>query len=46
MIDVTLSDEQKALRELAYEFAAKEIRPVAWEYDHSFTGRVVTHPGA
>jgi acyl-CoA dehydrogenase len=45
MIDVTLSDEQKALRELAHDFAAKEIRPVAWEYDHSFTGRVLTSPG-
>jgi acyl-CoA dehydrogenase len=32
MIDFTLSDEQKALRELAHDFAAKEIRPVAGEY--------------
>ena len=28
-----LSDEQKALRELAREFAEKEIRPKAAEYD-------------
>ena len=33
MVDFTLTDEQKALRELAHDFAAKEIRPVAWEYD-------------
>jgi acyl-CoA dehydrogenase len=33
MVDFTLSDEQKSLRELAHDFAAKEIRPVAWELD-------------
>ena len=33
MVDFTLSDEQKALRDMAHDFAAKEIRPVAWEYD-------------
>ncbi len=33
MVDFTLSDEQKDLRELAHDFAAKEIRPVAWELD-------------
>lgn len=33
MVDFTLTDEQKALRELAHDFAEKEIRPVAWEYD-------------
>jgi acyl-CoA dehydrogenase len=33
MVDFTLTDEQKALRELAHDFAKKEIRPVAWEYD-------------
>src|SRR3712207_5905644 len=33
MVDFTLTDEQKALREMAHDFAAKEIRPVAWEYD-------------
>ncbi len=33
MVDFTLTDEQKDLRELAHDFAKKEIRPVAWEYD-------------
>ncbi len=33
MVDFTLTDEQKNLRELAHDFAAREIRPVAWEYD-------------
>ena len=33
MVDFTLTDEQKALREMAHDFAAKEIRSVAWEYD-------------
>ena len=33
MVDFTLTDEQKALREMAHDFAAKEIRPVAWERD-------------
>ena len=38
-ISFELSDEQRALRELAREFAEKEIRPKAAEYDeHS------THP--
>ena len=37
MVDFTLSDEQKDLRELAHDFAAKEIRPVAWEYDREST---------
>ncbi len=32
-ISFGLSDEQRALRELAREFAAKEIRPVAADYD-------------
>jgi acyl-CoA dehydrogenase len=32
-ISFALSDEQRALRELAREFARKEIRPVAAEYD-------------
>jgi acyl-CoA dehydrogenase len=34
-----LSDEQRALRELAHEFAEKEIRPKAAEYDEH-----ATHP--
>ena len=33
MVDFSLTDEQKNLRELAHDFAEKEIRPVAWEYD-------------
>ena len=32
-VSFALSDEQKALRELAHEFAEKEIRPVAADYD-------------
>jgi acyl-CoA dehydrogenase len=37
MVDFTLTDEQKALRELAHDFAEKEIRPKAWEYDKDST---------
>ena len=37
MVDFTLTDDQKAVRELAHDFAAKEIRPVAWEYDRDGT---------
>jgi acyl-CoA dehydrogenase len=37
MVDFTLTDEQKNLRELAHDFAEKEIRPVAWEYDRDGT---------
>jgi acyl-CoA dehydrogenase len=33
VVDFTLTDEQKAMREMAHDFATKEIRPVAWEYD-------------
>jgi acyl-CoA dehydrogenase len=33
VVDLTLTDEQKDLRELAHNFAEKEIRSVAWEYD-------------
>jgi acyl-CoA dehydrogenase len=36
-VSFALSDEQKALRELAHEFAEKEIRPKAAEYDESST---------
>src|SRR5215831_6417776 len=32
-----LTDEQKALRDLAHEFAEKEIRPKAAEYDEHQT---------
>jgi accessory colonization factor AcfC len=37
MVEPTLTDEQKALRELAHDFAEKEIRPVAWDYDRDGT---------
>src|SRR5215218_8259333 len=37
VVDFTLTDEQKALRELAHDFAEKEIRSVAWEYDKDGT---------
>jgi len=33
VVEFTLTDEQKDLRELAHDFAEKEIRPVAQEYD-------------
>jgi acyl-CoA dehydrogenase len=37
VVDFTLTDEQKALREMAHDFAEKEIRPVAWRYDREGT---------
>ncbi|MEA2375275.1 MAG: acyl-CoA dehydrogenase [Thermoleophilaceae bacterium] len=37
MVDFTLTDEQKDLRELAHSFAEKDIRNVAWEYDKEGT---------
>src|SRR3954451_12739335 len=37
VVDFTLTDEQIALREMAHDFAVKEIRPVAWEYDRDGT---------
>jgi acyl-CoA dehydrogenase len=36
-VSFELTDEQKALRELAHEFAEKEIRPKAAEYDEHQT---------
>src|SRR5207237_2770617 len=36
-VSFALSDEQKALRDLAHEFAVKEIRPRAAEYDEQST---------
>ena len=36
-MDFTLTDEQRALREMAHDFARREIRPVAWEYDRDGT---------
>jgi acyl-CoA dehydrogenase len=37
VVDFTLTDEQRSMRELAHDFAQKEIRPVAWEYDKEGT---------
>jgi len=37
VVDFTLTDEQKDLRELAHDFATKEMRPVAWECDREST---------
>jgi acyl-CoA dehydrogenase len=37
LVDFTLTDEQKDLRELAHNFSEKEIRPVAWDYDRDGT---------
>jgi acyl-CoA dehydrogenase len=37
MVDFTLTEEQKNLREMAHDFAVKEIRPVAWDYDRDGT---------
>ncbi len=37
MVDFTLTDEQKDIRELAHDFAEKEIRPKAWDYDRDCT---------
>ena len=37
MIDFTLTDEELAIREMAHDFAEKEMRPVAWEYDRDAT---------
>ena len=55
MVDFTLTDEQKDLRELAHSFAEKDMRSVAWEYDkdgdlaagrdrQGLGGRVDEHP--
>ncbi|MEZ5156575.1 MAG: acyl-CoA dehydrogenase family protein [Solirubrobacterales bacterium] len=37
MVDFTLTDEQKDLREMAHSFAEKEMRKVAWDYDRDGT---------
>jgi len=34
MVDRYLTDEQKAIQDLAHEFAVNEIRPIAMELDH------------
>jgi acyl-CoA dehydrogenase len=37
MLDFTLTEQQRNIRDLAHDFAQKEIRPVAWEYDRDAT---------
>ena len=37
MVDFTLTDEQKDISALAHDFAEREIRPKAWEYDRDGT---------
>jgi acyl-CoA dehydrogenase len=37
VVDFTLTEEQLSMREMAHDFAEKEIRPVAWEYDRDGT---------
>jgi acyl-CoA dehydrogenase len=37
VVDFTLTDEQKDMREMARDFATREIRPVAWDYDRDAT---------
>jgi len=37
MVDFTLTEEQRSLREMAHDFAVGEIRPVAWDYDRDST---------
>src|SRR6185437_4442092 len=37
MVDLTLTEQQESIREMAHDFAEKEIRPVAWEYDKDGT---------
>src|SRR6185503_4809603 len=37
MVDFTLTEEQQSMREMAHDFAEKEIRPVAWDYDRDAT---------
>src|SRR3954471_6104457 len=37
MVDFDLTDEQLLMREMAHDFAEKEIRPRAWEYDRDGT---------
>ena len=37
MVDFTLTEEQHNMREMAHDFAEKEIRPVAWDYDRDAT---------
>jgi acyl-CoA dehydrogenase len=43
VVDFTLTDEQQDMREMAHDFAEKEIRPVAWEHDRdaSWPGEIL-----
>lgn len=43
MIDLNLSEEQRALQKLARDFAQKEIAPVALQYDKepAFPGEII-----
>ena len=34
LVDFYLTDEQRAIQDLAHDFAKKEIRPIAMELDH------------
>jgi acyl-CoA dehydrogenase len=35
VVDFSLTDEQQDLRALAHDFAEREVRPVAWDYDEA-----------
>jgi acyl-CoA dehydrogenase len=37
VVDFSLTDEQKDIRQLAHDFAEREIRPKAWDYDRDGT---------
>jgi acyl-CoA dehydrogenase len=37
MLDFTLTEEQRNIRDLAHDFAHNDIRPVAWDYDRDAT---------
>jgi acyl-CoA dehydrogenase len=37
MVGFTLTEEQENMREMAHDFAEREIRPMAWEYDKDGT---------
>jgi alkylation response protein AidB-like acyl-CoA dehydrogenase len=37
MLDFTFTEEQRDIRELAHDFAQKEIRPVTRDYDSDAT---------
>jgi acyl-CoA dehydrogenase len=43
VVDFTLTEEQQDMREMAHDFAEKEIRPVAWEHDRdaSWPGEIL-----